>query len=186
MQELLLANRAALAAPEPYRWIALTEVQIDDCRSALINIATFISLVPTGDPRVPELVEARDRCQRSGSLTVESTPSGAAIRVDGRPVVGTTPLTGLTIDSGLHTIAVDKPGFEGQSRRVEVRALTAEYAGFELAPEHERPLAQRWWFWGAVGAAAVVASIALTYHPSHGPPAMGLPTVTCTTSGCTP
>ena len=70
----MLANRAAPEANEPYRWIAVTEVQVDD-RSALINIATFVSRVRAGEPRIPALLEARDRCQRTGSLTVESTRS---------------------------------------------------------------------------------------------------------------
>ncbi|HEX3761076.1 MAG TPA: PEGA domain-containing protein, partial [Kofleriaceae bacterium] len=155
MDELLEANRQAPDLVEPYRWIARTEAEIDDCQSALINIESFLSRVPGNDPRVPELVAVRERCQRTGRLTVESTPSGAAIRVDQGPVVATTPVSRLAMRVGRHTITVEKPGFEPMSREVDVHALAAERAGFALATVHAAPVTQRWWFWVGVGAAIV-------------------------------
>jgi hypothetical protein len=197
MAELLLANRQALESPEPYRWIALTEAEIDDCRSALINIETFVSLVPAGDPRVPELTALRDRCRYTGNLTVESTPSGAAIRIDRGPVVGATPLRHLAMRAGRHTITVDKPGFESQSRNVEVRALATDHAGFALTAAHDTLLVQRWWFWAGLAAVALTLGVVASEghaspgsspgpgsSPSPSPP--GLPPVTCTPSGCGP
>jgi hypothetical protein len=185
MAELLLANQQALESPEPYRWIALTEAEIDDCRSALINIETFVSLVPIGDPRVPELMALRDRCLYTGSLSVESTPSGAAIRIDRGPVVGTTPIHRLAMRAGRHRITVDKPGFESQSRDLDVRAQATDHAGFALTAAHDTPLVQHWWFWVGIGAAAfALGVVAYDVHPRAGPG--GLPAVTCTTSGCQP
>jgi PEGA domain-containing protein len=189
MTELLAANRQALDSPEPYRWIALTEAEIDDCRSALINIETFVSLVPAGDPRVPELTALRDRCRYTGNLTVESTPSGAAIRIDRGPVVGATPLRHLAMRAGRHTITVDKPGFESQSRDVDVRALATDHAGFALTAAHDTLLVQHWWFWVGVGAAAfALGVVAYDQRASTGPGSSppGLPPVTCTASGCRP
>jgi hypothetical protein len=48
--------------PNPYRWLAMTEVQLGDCRSALFHIESFLSRVPAGDPRVPEVIALRTRC----------------------------------------------------------------------------------------------------------------------------
>lgn len=187
MTELLLANQQALESPEPYRWIALTEAEIEDCRSALINIDTFLSLVPAGDPRVPELMAVRDRCLHTGRLTVESTPSGAAIRIDGGPVVGTTPANRLAMRAGRHTITVDKPGFESMSRDVDVHAMATDHAGFALLAAHQTPLAQRWWFWVGVGAAtAALGALAYDMRPMSDPGRSSLPAVTCTVSGCRP
>src|SRR5690349_7584057 len=92
VDELLAANRLAPDRPEPYRWLALTEAEIDDCPSALINIDAFLSRAPAGDPGAPELAVLRDRCLGNGKLDVDSTPSGATIRVDGGPPVGATPI----------------------------------------------------------------------------------------------
>lgn len=187
MTELLLANQQALESPEPYRWIALTEAEIEDCRSALINIDTFLSLVPAGDPRVPELMALRDRCLHTGRLTVESTPSGAAIRIDGGPVVGTTPVDRLAMRAGRHTITADKPGFESMSRDVDVHAMATDHAGFALLAAHQTPLAQRWWFWVGLGAAtAALGALAYDMRPSPGSGLPSLPAVTCTASGCRP
>jgi hypothetical protein len=188
LDELLQANRRAPDLADPFRWIALTEAEIDDCRSALINIDTFVSLVPAGDPRVPELVALRDRCQHTGNLTVESTPSGAALRVDNGSVVGTTPVSRLAMRTGRHTITVEKPGWESQSRDVDVYAFATDHASFALTAVHETQLAHRWWFWAGLGVAtAVLAVVAYdARRPDTGRPDTGLPPVTCTASGCQP
>lgn len=184
MEELLEANRQAPELVEPYRWIALTEAEVDDCPSALINIETFLSRVPGTDPRVPELVALRARCQSTGSVTVESTPSGAAIRIDQGPVVATTPVSRLAMRTGRHTITVEKSGFEPLSREVDVHALAADRERFALTMVQATPWTQRWWFWVGVGA-ATVALTALALDVRHqGDP--GFPAVTCTSTGCQP
>ncbi|HEX5063097.1 MAG TPA: hypothetical protein VFV99_27165, partial [Kofleriaceae bacterium] len=49
----------------PYRWLALTEIQLGDCPSALPNIEGFVSRVDTTDPRLPEMTRWREFCSRS-------------------------------------------------------------------------------------------------------------------------
>ena len=54
------------------------------------------------------------------SIVVESGEDGASVLLDGEPA-GTTPLAAaLTVDLGEHTIALEKPGFDGVSTRVQV------------------------------------------------------------------
>jgi len=64
--ELAAASALAPDRPNPYRWLALTEVELGDCRSALVNIESFLSRVPAGDPRVAEVVALRGRCLAPG------------------------------------------------------------------------------------------------------------------------
>jgi len=190
MAELLQANRQAPDLADALRWIALTEAEIDDCRSALINIEIFVPLVPADDPRVPELVAVRDRCRSTGNVTVDSTPSGAAVRVDRGPVIGATPVTRLAMRAGHHTLSVEKPGFEPQSRDIDVRALANDRASFALGLAHTTLVTQRWWFWVGVGVATIgLTALALDARPgeSHPTPTQpGFPSVTCNASGCHP
>ena len=61
-RELGLAQELAPDHPNPYRWLALTEIHQGDCKDAIVHIEAFLSRVPAGDPRVPELVAARQQC----------------------------------------------------------------------------------------------------------------------------
>jgi cytochrome c-type biogenesis protein CcmH/NrfG len=61
-RELGLAQELAPDHPNPYRWLALTELKQGDCRDALVHIEAFLSRVPVGDPRAPELIAARQQC----------------------------------------------------------------------------------------------------------------------------
>lgn len=184
VDEFFEANRLAPELPDPYRWLALAQAEIDDCRSALINIDAFAARTPAGDDRMPELVALRDRCLHTGTVDVDSIPTGARIRIDGGPPVGTTPARRLAMRVGPRLITVEKPGFASQSHRVEVRASGVSNASFALVSSREdTPLVRRWWFWAAIGAVAVTA-IGLTYDSTQSEPR--LPPVTCTPSGCRP
>jgi hypothetical protein len=182
--ELLEANRMAPDRPNPYRWLALAEAELDDCQSALINIEAFLSRVPAGDPRVAELVALRDRCLHTGKIDIDSTPVGAAIRVDGGPSIGTTPARRLAMRVGPHTVTLEKPGLAAQSSRIEVRPFGTNYATFHLQAEQPTPVTRRWWFWVAIGAVAITVG-GLTYDAAQ-TSSPTLPSVTCTSSGCHP
>ncbi len=54
------------------------------------------------------------------TIAIESSEDGASVLLDGEPA-GTTPLAAaLTVDLGEHMIALEKPGYDGASTRVEV------------------------------------------------------------------
>jgi hypothetical protein len=60
-------NAAHALVPDkanPYRWLALTEIQLGDCKTALEHIDGFIGRVPAADPRVAEMTRWRDFCHR--------------------------------------------------------------------------------------------------------------------------
>src|SRR4051812_42420289 len=57
--ELTAARELAPHKPNPYRWLALSEVQLGDCPHALDDIASFLARVATDDPRIPELDRLR-------------------------------------------------------------------------------------------------------------------------------
>jgi len=183
--ELAEAQRLAPDRPNPYRWLALTEVELGDCRSALVSVESFLSRVAAGDPRVAEVIAVRGRCASTGTLHVESTPSGAAIRIDGGAPIATTPTPDLALGVGRHRLTLEKPGYVTQSEPLEVRAMGVTQARYALvAAPAERPIYQRWWFWTAVGAVAITAA-GVTYGLTRDGDAR-LPPVTCGATGCHP
>lgn len=189
LTELVEASRLAPGWPEPYRLLALAQADSDDCPSALINIDAFAALVP-GDPRIPELAAPRDRCLHSGTLRVSSAPTGATIRVDGGPPIGTTSQR-LTLPAGLHTVTVEKSGFAPGSQRVEIDPSSVRYASFTLSVARDRPRAQHGWLWVAIGAVATAAAVGVTLMATQGGSddggtKRGLPGVTCDAQGCHP
>jgi hypothetical protein len=70
-KEYVRAHREFEAAHElvpdranPYRWLALTEMQLGDCAQAVGNIAEFERRVANDDPRLAELQRLRVLCEQ--------------------------------------------------------------------------------------------------------------------------
>ena len=57
----------------------------------------------------------------TGSLVIDSRPSGAAVTVDGRPA-GTTPVTMSAVAPGRHTVRIERPGYRTVTTTVDVKA----------------------------------------------------------------
>ena len=77
-----LAHREFTAAQElvpdranPYRWLALTEVQLGDCAAALVHIEGFLSRVEPDDPRSAEMIRNRVLCKKA-LVHPEREPAG--------------------------------------------------------------------------------------------------------------
>ncbi|MCB9572723.1 MAG: PEGA domain-containing protein [Kofleriaceae bacterium] len=160
----------------PYRWLALTEVQLGDCVAAARDADGFLARVAADDPRAAELVRVRDLCGKTGVLAIDSAPTGASLRIDDA-LVGRTPHRALAMRAGEHTVAADLDGYASTTRRVVVPAGGELAVHLTLRPRR-RSLVTRWWFWTAVvGAAAVTATIAVV--ATRGPDETLLPPVTC-------
>lgn len=111
-----------------------------------------------------------DHLAAVGTVTVQSTPAGAEVRVDGEPA-GTTPVE-LRLAAGEHAIALTLPGHVDEERRVVVEVgatATVEATLAAIAPEvppptkKDRSAVLRPLGWAAlgVGAASLGAGIAL-------------------------
>jgi hypothetical protein len=182
-EELSIASRLAPHKPNPYRWLALALVQLGDCRRALVNIAAFVEHAEAGDPRLAELVRLRELCERTGVLSVSSTPTHAALRIDGA-VVGTTPYRSLSMRAGSHRLVVEKPGFAAASRSIVLTAGGELDVQLRLA-RADMPITKRWWFWPSVlGTALVIAGVAV-YVATDASPTL-LPPIQCDPGGCRP
>lgn len=175
------ARRLAPDKPNPYRWLALTEVQLGDCPRALRNIEAFLSRVSPADPRVAELLRLRDMCRQTGILNVDSTPPQVSLRLDGVDL-GTTPYRGLAVEAGDHRLEGRRSGYASRTRPIRVPAGGELDVHLELAPA-VRPITGRWWFWPVVaGAAVTVAGAAL--WAADDPDATMLPPIHCDSTGC--
>src|SRR5687767_10101904 len=66
--EFAAANKLVPEKPNPYRWLALVEVQLGDCERARPNIEGFLSRVAADDARRAEMLRLRELCSRTGTL----------------------------------------------------------------------------------------------------------------------
>jgi hypothetical protein len=133
-REFSAAHELVPDKANPYRWLALTEIQLGDCKSALDHIDAFITRVPPGDPRVAEMTRWREFCRR------EPPPQGAQTQVTGTQA-------------------------------------------FAQPPARDKPIHARWWFWPAIGTAAVVITGVTVFAVTRSDETM-LPPITCNDAGC--
>lgn len=184
-RELRAANELVPAKPNPYRWLALTEVQLGDCAAARANIDAFLARVGEDDARRAEMLRLQDLCSRTGSLAIRTTPERAQLRIDGAHV-GTAPYRAGALAAGTHTVVADAPGYEALSRSLVVAPGGALDVHLRLE-RRAGPVYRRWWFVPAVvGAAAVVTGAIVLATRDDGGGTPTLPGLVCDASGCRP
>lgn len=70
-----------------------------------------------------------------GQLNITSTPAGAQIQVDGQSnPAWVTPFDMSALQPGQHTVSISKPGFQSDSRSIEVTAGSKSFLSVQLAP----------------------------------------------------
>ena len=95
---------------------------------------------------------------RPGRISVQTTPSGATVRVDGDPV-GTSPLE-IDLPAGDHKITAEVQGFLGASRVVTAVAGVDERMTLTLIPAESPRSPWRVLGWSAVGTGVVSVGVA--------------------------
>ena len=84
--ELSIAHELAPEKANPYRWLALTEIQLGDCPSALPHIDGFLSRVAADDARIPEMTRWRAFCLHSTDNPQQVTSTQDLARHDDTPI----------------------------------------------------------------------------------------------------
>jgi hypothetical protein len=101
-----------------------------------------------------------------GTLSIVSTISGAAVRIDGVDV-GLVPQT-ITRPAGTYAVAVRKLGYQAYDTKVTLGPGGSARIDAPLKLE-SKPIYARWWFW--TGAAVIVAgAIVITYFATRPSP----------------
>jgi hypothetical protein len=132
----------------PYRWLGLVDARMGRCGDAIKELEIFLQKVPPGDPRGAEAVTLRDRCRedlqpRLGGLTVETTPSGAEVRLDDSSAdpSGVTPYRNDGLSAGNHVVFLHKNGFENVTRGVAISPRETARVELRLVPLPGRTVA---------------------------------------------
>jgi hypothetical protein len=183
-REFVACHELVPDRPNPYRWLALAEIQLGDCAAALDHIDGFIERVPATDPRVPEMARWRELCRRTGSLKVDAVPGPVTLRIDGS-VVGRTPYHARSLAAGRHVIVGERAGYRSATRTIELSPGGDLELRLELSPRRT-PITRRWWFWPTVGGAALAIADDVFYATGRGDAATALPPITCDLAGCRP
>ncbi len=112
----------------------------------------------------------------TGQLSVNTTPNGAEVEIDGRPW-GKTPLENLKIPIGSHVVVIKYPGYQSVNRQVNVSPDQAENISVVLVqggsgPTEvgERPWFKSWPGWTvlALGVAAGITGALLVVSANNG------------------
>jgi hypothetical protein len=181
-EELVAANKLVPDKPNPYRWLALTEVQLGDCARARGNIEAFLSRVAADDARRAEMLRLRELCSRTGSLAIRTTPDKAQLRIDSAHV-GPAPYRSGSFAVGNHTVVAEADGYEPSSRAFAVTAGSALDLQLELN-RPRTPITHRWWFIPAIVGAVAIAGGAVYLATHDSSSTSSLPGVMCDASGC--
>ena len=96
LRELTAAHELVPDRANPYRWLALTEIQLGDCVSALGHIEGFLARVPADDPRVAEMTRWRAFCRKPAPPPPPPPPAPTHTSIRERwwfwPAIGTAAL----------------------------------------------------------------------------------------------
>jgi hypothetical protein len=152
-------------------------------------------------PQVQAKIDDLKNRYLQGSLEIECEPEGSDVRVDDElNTRGKTPLKGLVLPKGEHTLVITSEGYRPLKLTSRVVPGTVRAVQCKLEPEgsptapsssastqpspffaqhnepakpSSKPFYTAWWFWtgAAVVAGGVTAGILLTRPSSHGPPA---------------
>jgi hypothetical protein len=111
-----------LGGPSSELWnIVRCREGMDDLEGAAAAIDEYLSLK---DLQPQERSDATREAQvlrgRSSTLTVTTTPAGAAVSIDGKPAPGQTPLS-TDLRAGSHSIGLQRSGYLPQTQAVEAR-----------------------------------------------------------------
>jgi hypothetical protein len=88
-------------------------------------------------------------------LVVDSPVAGARVTVNNNPV-GAVPAE-ASVDAGMHTIVVERDGYEQATTTAVVKA--GERKRVTIPLERTQPIFGRWWFWAGVGAVVVGGAV---------------------------
>jgi hypothetical protein len=125
-----------MGGPSSELWnIARCHERLDDPEGAVESIDEYLAqrdLSPAD--RAEAERESRALRTRPSMLTVTTSPAGATVTIDGKPVADTTPLT-VEISAGAHTLALRRDGYAAESRPLEARFGRAVIVSLDLSAQ---------------------------------------------------
>jgi tetratricopeptide (TPR) repeat protein len=165
LAEYKKAEKLVPDANVPHRYAAEALVELDRYEEAIQEYETYLRIKPD----VSDASEVRQRMESArakidGTVDVRSSPSGAAVFVDGSSTkAGTTPLTGLRLHQGSHTIVLSLPDRKDVVLSPLVRSgeTVALAANFADRAEAGRPSRLKTVGWITLGAGAALFATAV-------------------------
>jgi len=112
----------SMGGPASELWnVARCLERLDDAGAAAQTLDEYLALrdLPPADRAEAER-EVQAIRTRPSVLTVASNPTGATVTVDGRPALGSTPVS-VDVRPGAHTLVVRRPGYSDRTLSIAAR-----------------------------------------------------------------
>jgi tetratricopeptide (TPR) repeat protein len=170
LAEYKKAERLVPDANVPHRYAAEALVELERYEEALQEYETYLRIKPdVSDAGEVQKRMENVRTRLDGTVDVHSSPSGASVFVDGSSSkAGVTPISGLKLRRGSHTILLQLSGKKDVVLSPVVRggeslSLSASFGGASSEPSHDEGTTStdgsktlRTVGWVGLGAGAVV------------------------------
>ena len=93
-----------------------------------------VSVQPKYNPKKKAKARPAAPAIVAGQLSVSSTPAGAQVQIDGKHDSSwVTPLNLNGLNPGQHTLIISKPGYQAETRNIEVASGTKSFLSLQLA-----------------------------------------------------
>ncbi len=123
------------AVPNPIVLLSIAECQVrtESFTDALVTLARYLEERPDAPDRTQVEEQIRLLKAKPGFITIESSPAGAGIWVDGQDTAQVTPAT-LELTAGDHVIALETEGYTKVEQRVTILNGSRQNVTLSLLP----------------------------------------------------
>jgi tetratricopeptide (TPR) repeat protein len=132
-------RKAYKAKPHPVMYFNIAQCyeKLGDVGNALSNYREYLHQLPDADDRPTveatlQTLEAKLKETQVQPLIINTTPSGATVRLDGEPA-GSTPIS-KSVKAAVHTVEISLPGYEPAQRDIETSAEHSSQIDMTLRP----------------------------------------------------
>ena len=134
-EDVTPAQPAATASAQPAQAPATVATPVHVAPEPELAAPRAVSVQPKYNPKKKAKARPAAPAIVAGQLSVSSTPAGAQVQIDGKNDSSwITPLNLSALNPGQHTLIISKPGYQAETRNIDVASGSKSIISLQLAP----------------------------------------------------